>query len=103
MKNRSGGDCRINPNALDLSHARKTTLTTSRLALRGFTPVDAVSLHRILSEPSILQYFSKTDAPDLERVRGLIERQLLQWQEHRLGWWAVTLKSQTGLIGWNGF
>ena len=38
----------------------------------------------------------------MERVQGLIERQLLQWKEYSLGWWAVTLKGQTELFGWNG-
>ena len=78
------------------------TLTTPRLTLRGFTPADAKPLHRILNEANILQYFPRPDPPDMERVQGLIERQLFQWKEHRLGWWAVLPQGGKELIGWNG-
>jgi len=78
------------------------TITTSRLALRPFAPTDDIPLHRILSEPNILQYFPRTDPPDMKRVQGLIERQFTQWKEYNLGWWAVVPHGQTELIGWNG-
>ena len=78
------------------------TTTTSRLTLRPFTPADAVPLHRILNQPNIMQYFPTTSAPDMERVENLIERQIAQWKEHALGWWAVVPHGQDELIGWNG-
>jgi ribosomal-protein-alanine N-acetyltransferase len=78
------------------------TIITPRQVLRGFTPGDVKPLHRILGEAKILQYFPRSDAPDKERVECLIERQLTQWTEHNLGWWAVQLKGKADLIGWNG-
>ena len=70
--------------------------------MRGFTPADARSLHRILNEPDILQYFPRSDPPDMERVQSLIARQLSQWEDRKLGWWAVQPRGQKILIGWNG-
>jgi ribosomal-protein-alanine N-acetyltransferase len=78
------------------------TISTPRLTLRPFAPRDAISLHRIMNEPGIMQYFPRTDPPDMDRVQGLIERQLAQWEEYNLGWWAVVPQGRTELIGWNG-
>jgi len=49
-----------------------------------------------------MQYFPRTDPPDLERVQRIIEHQLTHWEQHNLGWWAVTLHGLPELIGWNG-
>jgi ribosomal-protein-alanine N-acetyltransferase len=78
------------------------TLTTPRLTLRPFAPTDDIRLHQIMNEPGIMRYFPRTDPPDIERVRALIERQFIQWKEYNLGWWAVLLHGGTELIGWNG-
>jgi len=78
------------------------TIITSRLTLRPFGPIDDISLHRIVNESDIMQYFPRTDPPDMERVQELIERQLAHWETHNLGWWAVVPHGQTELIGWNG-
>ena len=78
------------------------TITTPRLTLRPFAPTDIASLHRILNQPSILQYFPNPEAPVIERVQRIIENQLAHWEEHRLGWWAVIPQGQPELIGWNG-
>lgn len=77
-------------------------LHTDLLTLRPFTLADVQPLHRILSEPDILQYFPRTDPPDIERVQKIIQHQLAHWEEHHLGWWAVAPKGGTELIGWNG-
>jgi RimJ/RimL family protein N-acetyltransferase len=77
-------------------------LTTSRLTLRPFTSKDAVPLHCILNQPNIMQYFPSTTAPDMERVERLIEHQIIHWEEHILGWWAVVPHGQGELISWNG-
>ena len=84
------------------SRNRIPTITTRRLTLRPFAPTDDIPLHRILNEPNILQYFPRTDPPDMERVQGLIQRQFTQWKEYNLGWWAVVPQGQIELIGWNG-
>ena len=78
------------------------TLTTRRLILRPFTPADDVRLHQITNEPDILQYFPRTDPPDMQRVRALIARQLFQYEIYNLGWWAVVPRGKNDFIGWNG-
>ena len=78
------------------------TFATPRLTLRPFTSDDAASLHRILNQPNILQYFPNPDAPSIKRVGEIIDKQLAHWQEHNLGWWAVVPSENTELIGWNG-
>jgi RimJ/RimL family protein N-acetyltransferase len=81
---------------------RIPTLTTTRLTLRPFTAADVDPLHHILCEKGVLRYFPKPDPPARERVERLIAHQLEHWEKHGYGWWAVELRSQSGLIGWNG-
>ena len=78
------------------------TLTTSRLTLRPFSLADDISLHQIMNEPGIMQYFPRTDPPDMQRVQKIIQNQFNQWEEYHLGWWAVAPYGQKELIGWNG-
>jgi RimJ/RimL family protein N-acetyltransferase len=55
-----------------------------------------------MNEPNIMQYFPNTVPLKMERVQALIERQLTQYEEYNLGWWAVVPDGQPDLIGWNG-
>ena len=81
---------------------RIPTITTSRLTLRPFSLTDDIRLHTIMNEPNIMQYFPRTDPPNIERVQALIELQLMQYETYNLGWWAVVPDGGTDLIGWNG-
>jgi RimJ/RimL family protein N-acetyltransferase len=78
------------------------TVKTSRLVLRPFTVEDAIPLHQILSTPGVLQYYPRSDPPDLGRVKRLIQAQLDHWDEHGYGWWAVETESENTFIGWSG-
>jgi ribosomal-protein-alanine N-acetyltransferase len=78
------------------------TIKTARLTLRPFTLQDAEPLYQILSIPGVLEYFPSSDAPDLERVKKLVQRQIDHWAEHDFGWWAVEPESNGELIGWSG-
>ena len=78
------------------------TLTTSRLVLRPFTSEDVEPLHTILAQKDVLRYFPNPKPPSREKVGKVIAGQLRHWAEHAFGWWAVELKGQKGLIGWNG-
>lgn len=78
------------------------TLRTQRLTLRPFEGKDAEQLHRILGQEGILRYFPNPDPPPLERVERLIAHQLMHWDEHGLGWWALECLENPELIGWAG-
>lgn len=78
------------------------TILTERLILRSFAGQDSVALCRIMNQEDVLRYFPNTRPPALETVERLIGRQLQHWQEHGYGWWAVELRAEPGLIGWNG-
>jgi ribosomal-protein-alanine N-acetyltransferase len=77
-------------------------VVTERLILRSFTEQDSEALHRIMNEEGLLRYFPNTRPPVPEQVERLIGRQLQHWQDHGYGWWAVELREEPGLIGWNG-
>lgn len=78
------------------------TIQTARLTLRPFTLRDAEPLYQILSIPGVLKYFPSPDAPEFERVKKLMQRQLDHWTEHDFGWWAVEPETDGELIGWSG-
>jgi ribosomal-protein-alanine N-acetyltransferase len=77
-------------------------ITTNRLSLRPFEMSDVDTLHRILSDGDILQYFPDPDAPSKTRVKSIIEKQLDHWSEHGFGWWAVEPLNWHEMIGWCG-
>lgn len=77
------------------------TLETAHLILRPWTLEDAEVLFHILQEPDILEYFPPTTFT-LEGTQGYINRQLRQWQERSYGHWAVTLKDDNRVVGWDG-
>ncbi len=76
-------------------------LETSHLVLRPWSLDDSQGLFRILQEPGILNYFPSTEYT-LEKTRGYITHQLGHWQERGCGHWAVTLKEDLSLVGWDG-
>jgi len=82
---------------------RIPTLETARLRLRAFKESDAPALHRILSQPKMLQYFPGPDeAPPVEKAVRFIERQQAMWEDRGYAWWAVEEKATGRLLGWNG-
>jgi len=77
------------------------TLGTHDLALRPWTYDDAEALFHILEEPDILKFFPPT-VFTLEKTRNYINHQLKHWQERCYGHWAVTLKTDGSVVGWDG-
>ncbi len=77
------------------------TLETPHLILRPWSLDDSRALFRILQEPDILKYFPPTDFT-LEKAQRYINHQLSHWQERGYGHWAVTLKEDLRLVGWDG-
>ncbi len=77
------------------------TLETSALILRPWKSVDVEALFRILQEPDILKYFPPT-VFTLEKTQRYINHQLNHWQERGYGHWAVILKEDLRVVGWDG-
>jgi [ribosomal protein S5]-alanine N-acetyltransferase len=74
---------------------------TPHLILHRWNLEDANALFRILQEPDILKYFPPT-AFTLEKTQRYIRHQLKHWEERGYGHWAVTIKADNRLVGWNG-
>jgi [ribosomal protein S5]-alanine N-acetyltransferase len=77
------------------------TLETPGLILRPWRLEDDEALFHILQEPDILKYFPPTSFT-LEKTQRYINHQLNHWQEHGYGHWAIILKEDGRLVGWNG-
>lgn len=78
------------------------TLNTSRLCLRPWRIEDAEALLQILQEKDILQYFPPTSPATLEKMEHYIRHHLAHWEERGYGHWAVTIREEGRVIGWNG-
>jgi ribosomal-protein-alanine N-acetyltransferase len=63
---------------------------------------DANDLFNILQEADILKYFPSQTAWPMEKVEKYISHQLQHWNEHGYGHWAVVLRENGELVGWNG-
>jgi ribosomal-protein-alanine N-acetyltransferase len=77
------------------------TLSTPHLILRPWTQADTEALFLILQEPDILEYYPPSTFT-LEKTQRYITHQLKHWQERRYGHWAVTLKDDNRVVGWDG-
>lgn len=77
-------------------------VTTNRLNLRPFAMSDVNTLHRILGDGDILQYFPNPEVPSKTRVKSIIKKQLDHWDKHGFGWWAVEPLNWHEMIGWCG-
>lgn len=77
-------------------------INAPRIHLRKLYDEDVTTLHRILTNPSVLRYFPSPSPPSLAQVQKLVERQHAHWQEHGYGWWALASRSSDELIGWCG-
>ena len=77
------------------------SIMTPHLTLRPWTLDDAETLLSILQEPGILKFFPPTNFT-LEKTQRYIDHQLNHWQQRGYGHWAVTLKDDGRLLGWDG-
>jgi ribosomal-protein-alanine N-acetyltransferase len=78
------------------------TITTERLTLRPFVEQDADPLYHILAQEGVLCYFPNPEPPPPDRIERFVSHQIKHWEDHGFGWWAVELRTEQKLIGWNG-
>ena len=72
-------------------------IQTDRLILRELTHEDFAALHKVLTDPAIMQHYPY--AFDDARVKGWIERNRERYSIFGFGLWAVCLKETGELIG----
>ena len=72
-------------------------IQTDRLILRELTYEDFAALHKVLTDPAIMQHYPY--AFDDARVKGWIERNRERYSIFGFGLWAVCLKETGEMIG----
>jgi ribosomal-protein-alanine N-acetyltransferase len=78
------------------------TLETPRLILRPFVPGDLDGLAEILADPDVVRYLPGGAPRTREQSERTLNFIMEHWEQHGIGWWAVTLKATGELIGWCG-
>ena len=77
-------------------------ITTQRLVLRPFSAADLPMLKPIVQEPDIFYYFPNQEPWSEEKAKGYIQYQIDHWRFFGYGHWAVVLRENSQVIGWNG-
>ena len=72
-------------------------IETKRLLLREMTLQDFDALHRILTDPDVMQHYPH--AFDEAEVQGWIKKNIQRYQTFGFGLWAVCLKDTGEMIG----
>lgn len=83
-----------------LSHI--PSISTERLILRPFTLDDRDILFQITQEENIFRYFPTKEAWAMEKVENYINHQIFHWEKFQYGHWAVTLRENGQVMGFNG-
>ena len=78
------------------------TLTNSHLSLCPLQLRDAVILHSIYQQESVLKYFPNPTPPPLERLDHFILAQQTHWQKYGYGNWDILPDGEQEIIGWAG-
>ncbi|MFP4478697.1 MAG: GNAT family N-acetyltransferase [Nanoarchaeota archaeon] len=78
-------------------------IKTDRLILRLFDENDIDSYYNILKQKTVYQWLGKGQEISKEHVKKIIKNNLNHWKKHKIGTWAVILKSDNSLIGHCGF
>jgi RimJ/RimL family protein N-acetyltransferase len=74
------------------------TLNTERLVLTPYAMHDVDELHRVMSDPRVMQHIGK-GALMWPEVRDIVIRVIATWNEMGMGWWTIRLREDGYLIG----
>lgn len=77
-------------------------IETERLLLRMFTPGDADTQFRVVSDPEFQRYFPPQFAPTREGVAAAIVTRLEHWGQRGYGQWALAPKAGGEMFGYCG-
>jgi len=77
-------------------------LETERLILREIIPDDVEDFFAMDSNPEVVKYVGIKPLTDINQSLKMIESIRNQYQENKIGRWAVIRKEDGKLIGWSG-
>lgn len=75
---------------------------TARLRLRPFRDEDFEQFATFRSDAAIMKYIGTSGPQSRERTVLWLHNNVLRWQQHELGMWAVVEKSSGAFAGWCG-
>ncbi len=79
------------------------SITTSRMIAEAITPLHAPELHRLLTDPLVMNTLSADGKPlSDERIAETIRQAVDHWQQHGFGFWVFHRKSDGQFIGRGG-
>lgn len=76
---------------------RRTTVETTRLILRPFTPDDVAAYAEVRAKPEVVRFFPKTGETPAEVAARVIDVFATCWCEHGYGPWTV-IERATGIL-----
>lgn len=74
------------------------SIRTKRLVLTPYEMRDVNELHRVMSDPHVMQHIGKGVLTRPE-VQDIVSRVAAGWNETGMGWWTIRLKERGYLIG----
>ena len=77
-------------------------LSTDRLYLRELIEEDAIHFFKINNDPECIKYTGDIPFESLDAARIFLKNYLRNYKDHKMGRWAVCLKTTNDFIGWCG-
>ena len=77
-------------------------LDTARLHLRPFSLDDIDTLHRLWTNPDVRRYLWDDEIIPRETAEAVVRSSLTSFQEHRFGFWVLTIPNEETVIGFCG-
>lgn len=81
---------------------RGAAIRTARLDLRQPGPADVPAILRLLSDPRTTAHNPGDALTDVEEVRQLVERWTRHWSDHGIGYWVLTWRDGSEVLGVSG-
>lgn len=80
----------------------KLIAKSERIYLREFTTSDALSVYNLNSDFEVLKYTGDEPFKDIDDAHIFLTNYLKQYQNYKMGRWAICLNNTNNMIGWCG-
>jgi ribosomal-protein-alanine N-acetyltransferase len=88
---------------LELKFEKFPELETKRLILRQVQLKDANAMHKMRTDPQIMQYMDTQIPASIEETKNKIKKEIESFSNGDSVYWAIILKSSNELIGGAGY